>query len=140
MALAEAIRIAKEHNLDLVQVTDKVTPPVCKITDYGKYLYQIQKKEKTIKQKGGEIKGIRLTFGISDHDMEIKAHLAEKFLQKGDKARIEMVLRGRELALQGFAKEKIRKFLETLDKLIPIKVERELKKEFKRLTMIVSRK
>jgi len=140
MALTEAIRIAKEHNLDLVQVTDKVAPPVCKITDYGKYLYQIQKKEKTLKQKGGETKGIRLTFGISDHDLETKVRLTEKFLRKGDRARIEMVLRGRELALQGFAKEKIHKFLEALNKLIPIKVERELKKEFKRLTMIISRK
>ncbi len=138
--MSEALRIAKERNLDLIQVTDKAVPPVCKIGDYGKYLYQIQKKEKAIKQKGGEVKGLRLTFGISDHDLATRVHLAKKFLEKGDKVRIEMVLRGRELALQGFAREKVHKFLENLNKLVPIKVEKELKKEFKRLTMIISRK
>ncbi len=139
MDLYQAIKIAQEHNLDLIQVTDKLIPPVCKIADYGKYLYQQQKKEKSSKPKGGEIKGIRLTFGISDHDLEIKAHLAEKFLKKGDIVKIEMRLKGREKALRGFAEEKIKKFIELLEKLIPIKIGGELKKEFQGLTMIISK-
>ncbi len=140
MDLDRAIQIARQRNLDLIQVTDKVEPPVCKITDYGKYLYQLQKKEKAVKPKGGELKGIRLTFGISEHDLEIRANLAEKFLKKGDKIKIEMRLKGREKALQGFAREKIKKFIGILEKLIPIKIEREVKREFGGLTLIISKK
>ena len=139
MITQEALKLAIERNLDLIQVTEKVEPPVCKIMDYGKYLYQLKKKEKSLKQKSGEIKGIRLSFGISQHDLEIKAQQAKKFLEKGDKIRIEMVLRGREKGLLDFAKGKIGHFLEILNKLIPIKIERELKREFKGLTMIISK-
>lgn len=135
---SKALQMAREKNLDLIQVTDKVEPPVCKITEYGKFLYQQQKKEKTIKQKSSEIKGIRLTFGISDHDMEVRAKVAEKFLKEGDRIRIEMRLRGREKALQGFAREKVKKFVEVLEKLIPINIERDLKKETWGLVMIIS--
>ncbi len=139
MPLIEALRTARERSLDLIQVTEKVIPPVCKIGDYGKYLYRQKKKEKLAKPKGGELKGIRLTFRISEHDLETRAHQAEKFLKKGNKARIEMKLRGREKALQGFAKEKIKKFLEILEKSIPIKIEGELQRKPRGLTMIISK-
>ena len=140
MSLQEALQIARERNLDLIQVTEKVEPPVCKLGDYGKYLYQLEKKEREArKQKGGELKGIRLSFNISLHDLETRARLAEKFLKKGDKIRIEMKLKGREKALQDFAKEKISKFLEILESTIPIKIEKELKKEARGLTMIISK-
>ena len=140
MALEEALRVARERNLDLIQVTEKVEPPVCKIGEYGKYLYQEEKKNKLAKkQKGGELKGLRLTFNISVHDLETRAHQAEKFLNKGNKVRIEMRLRGREKALQGFAREKINKFLEILNELVPIKTEKELKREPRGLTMIISK-
>jgi len=140
MLLFQALQIAKERKLDLIQVTEKVMPPVCKLGDFGKYLYQQQKKERSTKhQKGGRIKGIRLSFGISEHDLEVRAKIAEKFLKEGDKVRIEMQLRGREKAHQDFAKEKIKKFLEILDKLIPIKIERDLKREMRGLTMIISK-
>jgi translation initiation factor IF-3 len=136
--LQTAYQMAQERNLDLVQVTEKVDPPVCKLTDYGKYVYWEEKKEK--KQKGGgEIKGIRLSFAISQHDLETRAQQAEKFLKKGDILRVEMVLRGREKALQYFAKEKIRKFLDILNARTPIKVERDLKKEARGFTMIISK-
>jgi len=138
--LEDALRLAQERNLDLIQVTERVEPPVCKIEDYGKYLYREEKKEKEAKkQKGGRIKGLRLTFNISLHDLEIKAHQAEKFLNRGDIVRIELHLRGREKALGDFAKEKINKFLEILQSLIPIKTERELKKEPRGFTMIISK-
>lgn len=136
----EALRIARERNLDLIQVTEKVEPPVCKIGDYGKYLYQEEKKRKSAKKhKGGELKGIRLTFNISLHDLETRVHQAEKFLNKGDKVRIELPLRGREKALGDFAKEKVGKFLEILKNTTPIKIERELKREARGLTMIISK-
>lgn len=141
LILEKALQIARERNFDLIQVTEKVEPPVCKLMDYGKYLYQLEKKEKLAKHhKAGELKGIRLTFGISQHDLETRVKQAEKFLKKGDKIRVEMPLRGREKAHQDFAREKIRKFLEILEKLVPIKVERELKREFRGLTMIIAKK
>jgi len=141
LELAEALRIAKERNLDLVQVTEKVEPPVCKIMDYGKYLYALQKKERKIKiKRAGELKGVRLGFNISPHDLETRARQAENFLKEGNKVRIELPLRGREKALPEFAKEKINNFLEILARLIPYKVERELKKEPRGFTIIISKK
>jgi translation initiation factor IF-3 len=141
LKIEEALVLARERNLDLVQVTEKVEPPVCKIMDYGKYLYQLEKKRKLSakKQQSGELKGIRLSFNISPHDLTVKAKLGEKLLKKGNKIRIEMKLKGREKALENFAKEKINKFLEILKELVPIKIERELKKEPRGLTMIISK-
>lgn len=141
LSLEKALQTARERSLDLIQVTEKVEPPVCKIMDYGKYLYQLKKKEKSAKHHHvSELKGIRLTFRISEHDLETRAHQAEKFLKKGNKVRIEMKLRGREKAHQDFATEKIKKFLETLEKSTPIKIERELKRQPRGLTMIISKK
>jgi len=140
LALKEALQKARERNLDLVQVTEKVSPPVCKIVDYGKYLYSLEKKERRIKKTGGQLKGIRLSFNISPHDLENKANLAEKFLKRGDRVRIEMILRGRERALMDFAQNKIGQFLEILDKKITIQKEGELKKRGARLTMIIIKK
>lgn len=141
LALEKALQIAKERGFDLIQVTEKLDPPVCKIMDYGKYLYHLKKKEKSAKHHtSNELKSIRLTFGISDHDLETRIRQTEKFLKKGNRIRIEMKLRGRQKALQGFARQKVKKFLEALEKSIPIKTERELKKEPRGLTMIISKK
>ncbi len=139
--LQEALRMAEERNLDLIQVTEKLEPPICKIMDYGKYLYWLQKKEKMAKgSKSSELKGLRLGFNISPHDLETRARQAEKFFKKGDKVRIEMVLRGRQKALGDFAKGKINQFLEILEKLVPIKIEGELKRGPRGFTMIISKK
>ena len=135
-----AIDLAKSKGLDLIQVTEKVEPPVCRIANYGKYLYSLQKKEKKIKPKGGELKEIRLTYNISPHDMEVRAKQAEKFLNDGDNVKVNMSLRGREKAMGGFATEKVKLFLANLNSLIPIKTERELKREPRGFTMIVSKK
>ena len=139
MDLTKALRISRERGLDLIQVTDKVTPPVCKIIDYGKYQYQQGKKKKLAKKKTeGKLKAIRIGFNISLHDLEIKARLAEKFLKKKNKVMIEMRLKGREKALQGFAKEKIDHFLKVLGESVPMNIERELKRQPKGLTIIIS--
>ncbi len=127
MSSREALQIARERNLDLIQVTEKVEPPVCKIMDYGKYLYSLRKKEKGSKiKKAGQIKGIRISFGISLHDLETRAKQAEKFLKKGYKVKVELILRGRQKALGEHAKGKMNQFLEVLRGLIPVKIEREL--------------
>lgn len=137
--LEKALQMAQERNLDLIQITERVEPPVCKIMNYGKYIYWLRKKEKGTK-KSSEIKGIRLGFNISLHDLEMRANQAEKFLKKGDRVRIEMILRGREKGLTEFAKKKIRQFFETLEKKISIKVEGELKKGPKGFTMVITKK
>jgi len=138
-ALGEALRLAQERNLDLIQVTEKVEPPVCKLGDYGKYLYSLQKKEKTTRTVAGKIKGVRISFAISPHDLETKVKMAEKFLKKGYRVRVELVLKGREKALGDFAKGKMNQFLEVLGKLIPFKTERELKREPRGFTMIITK-
>jgi len=138
ITLKEALEAAWAKNLDLVQVTEKTVPPVVKITEYGKYLYALQKKDKSPK-KTSEVKGIRLSYNISPHDMEMRATQAEKFLKKGDKVKIELRLRGREKAFGNISKEKVSQFLEMLGKLIPCKIDKELKREQHGFTMIVSK-
>lgn len=140
LPIEQAIEKAREKGLDLIQVTERVDPPVCKIMDHGKFLYSLKKKERKAKAHHvGELKGIRLTFSISDHDLETRARQAEKFLKKGDKVRIEMKLRGREKAHQDFAREKIKKFIDLLNQTIPVKIERDLKKQPRGLTMIIAK-
>ncbi|XOB42095.1 MAG: translation initiation factor IF-3 [Candidatus Nealsonbacteria bacterium] len=139
LPIEKALQIARERNLDLIQVTEKVIPPVCKIMDYGKYLYQEKKKEKLAPKSSGELKGIRLGFGISQHDLEVRAKLAEKFLKKGHKVRVELILRGRQKALPDFAREKMNQFLRILEGILPIKIERELKRESRGFTTIISK-
>ncbi len=141
MNIFAAIDLAKSKGLDLIQVTEKVVPPVCRIANYGKYLYSLQKKEKKIKvnTKTTKLKEIQIGFNISPHDIEVKAKQAEKFLKEGDKVKVSMTLKGREKAMGELARGKVIFFLETTDKLIPIKVERELKREMKGFTVIVSK-
>lgn len=141
LPLEEAIAKAKEKELDLIQVTEKVDPPVCRIMDYGKYLYNLKKKDKSAKHnKGGELKRIRLTFGISDHDAQTRARQAEKFLKIGDKVMIELRLRGREKAHGDFARNKIVKFIEILNESIPVKIERDIKRQPRGFTTIITKK
>jgi translation initiation factor IF-3 len=99
-----------------------------------------KKEREKRKEKGGEVKGIRLGFNISEHDMEIRANQAREFLEEGNKVQIEMILRGREKALADFAKGKIKRFLEILESKIPIKVEQELKKVPRGFIMTISKK
>lgn len=140
MNIFSAIDLAKSKGLDLIQVTQKVDPPVCKIGDYGKYLYNVQKKERAIKKPvGGELKEVRLTFGISPHDMGTRTKQAEKFLRDGNKIKVSLVLRGREKAMGKFAEEKAKAFIEKLHTLIPIKVEKPLKREPRGFTAIISK-
>ncbi|MEE3362552.1 MAG: translation initiation factor IF-3 [Anaerovoracaceae bacterium] len=98
MSKSEALDIAEEQNLDLVCVSPNANPPVCKILDYGKYRYELQKKEKEAKKKQHttEVKEIRLSVFIGEHDVQTKAKTATKFLKNGDKVKVSLRFRGRE--------------------------------------------
>ncbi len=142
-SLVEAIEKAKEKNLDLVQLTEKISPPVCKITDYGKYLYWEKKKEKEKRSKisQSEIKGVRLKFGMSPHDLEIRVKSALKFLNEGNKVSVELLLKGRQKtdSLTELAKEKMNYFLKLIEKNFPLKIERDIKSEGRGLRMLISK-
>ena len=137
--LTEAQRIAQEKGLDLILITDKTNPPICKLTEYGKYLYSLKKKEKK-KKTEGELKNIRLSFNISEHDIETKINSIVRFLERGDKARIELKLIGRQKKFTEMGKEKIQRIIDELNKRLPIKTERDLKEEQGKITIIVSKK
>lgn len=98
----EALAMAEEAGLDLVEIAPQSVPPVCKIMDYGKFKFQSQKKaaEARKKQKIIEIKEIKLRPGIDDHDYEVKMKAVKRFLEEGDKVKITLRFRGREMAHQ----------------------------------------
>lgn len=99
MPTTEALAIAIEKKLDLVKIAPQAVPPVCRIMDYGKHKYESQKREKEAKkkQKVVEIKEVRLSLNIEQHDIDTKAKTAAKFLEKGDKVKVSLRFRGREL-------------------------------------------
>lgn len=98
MSLDDAMNLAIEKKLDLVNIAPTAKPPVCKILDYGKYRYELQKKEKEAKkkQKITQVKEIRLSTFIEEHDLAVKASNAAKFLKEGDKVKVSLRFKGRE--------------------------------------------
>ena len=113
METAEALRLANEQGLDLIEIAPTVSPPVCRIMDFGKFKYEREKGEREHgkKQKESELKGIRIGFTTGKHDLEMRAKQIEGFLKDGDKVRIDMRLRGREKAHGVLAMEKFKEFL-----------------------------
>ena len=134
--LREALQMARERDLDLIQVTTRVDPPVCKIGDLGKHLYLLEKKERGKKKEGG-LKEIRLTYNISPHDLETRVRQSVKFLKEGNQVRVRMRLRGREKAFGELAKEKIESFLEALRQEIPIKIIQGLRRKGGGLSLMI---
>ncbi|MEX2144912.1 MAG: translation initiation factor IF-3 [Candidatus Spechtbacterales bacterium] len=113
----EAINKARESGLDLIEISPKANPPVARIMDFGKYTYQQEKKQKDAKKKqeiGNVMKGVRIGMQTSEHDTGIKASRVDKFLKKGYKVRVELIMRGREKALEDMANTKINNFLSSL--------------------------
>ena len=110
----EAQKLADEAELDLVMISPNANPPVCKIMDYGKYKYEQSRKEKESKkkQKVVNIKEVRLRPGIEANDLNTKANQAIKFLKKGDKVKVELRFRGRELGHKDIGKEVMLKFID----------------------------
>ena len=135
---AEALRLAREAGLDLVEVAPNARPPVCKVLDFGKWKYQQQKKEAKSHghSKGGQLKEIKFrTVRIGIHDLEIKTNHAKGFLEEGNKVQFTLQFRGRELAHTELGYEIFRKVREML--LLVSKVERPAKMEGKRMTMVL---
>ncbi len=99
LPIREALAIANEKNLDLVEISPNAKPPVCKMMDYGRYRYEQIKRDKESKknQKVINIKEVKLRLNIEDHDFETKAKNAEKFLRAGDKVKLTIIFRGREV-------------------------------------------
>ncbi len=126
--LKVAKEIAREAELDLVEVSPKARPPVCKILDYGKlqYTQSKQQRQQQANQKKSVTKGIRIGIRTDEHDLEFRKKQAQKFLEKGNKVKVEIILRGREKAHQDLAKDHVQKFLDSIE--IPFKVEEEIKK------------
>ncbi len=102
VSIRDALTAAEEAGLDLVEISPNADPPVCKVLDYGKYKYEQQKKknEQKKKQKVIEVKEIKLRPNIDDHDYEVKMRSAERFLNDGDKVKVTLRFRGREMAHQ----------------------------------------
>ena len=105
-----------EQGLDLVEVSPNSDPPVCKIMDFGKYKYELSKKEKLVKKKQHviHIKEIRLRPSIENHDFEFKLKNARKFLEQGNKVKFNVIFRGRELAHQEFGKQLLGRIIDEL--------------------------
>ncbi len=102
VSLAEALRLAEEADVDLVEIAPTAVPPVCRLMDYGKFKYQEQKKahEAKLKQKVIEVKEIKFRPATDDHDYQTKVRKLHAFLEEGDKAKVTMRFRGREMAHQ----------------------------------------
>ena len=100
MSAREAMKLAQEADLDLVKIAPKAQPPVCKIIDYGKYRYELARKEKEAKkkQKTVEVKEVRLSPNIETNDLNTKVNNAKKFISKGNKVKVTLRFRGREMA------------------------------------------
>jgi translation initiation factor IF-3 len=128
MDIAAALALAREQEADLVEVSPLAIPPVCKVTDFGKLQYRQAKQEQQAKskQKKVETKGIRIGFRTDTHDLLFKKTQAEKFLTKGNKVRVEIVLRGREKAMYEKAKGNLTQFLKSIA--VPHRFEEEVKR------------
>jgi len=142
METKEALKLAESKGKDLILITEKGEVPVCKIEDFGKFLYQIKKKEKEAKKKTkkGELKILRLSLNISDHDLETKVNQGEKFLRKEFVLRIEMRLKGRGKIFKNIAKEKIDKFLKMVSERLEIIIEENIKEEPFGFSLLIRKK
>ena len=116
MSVAEAMKLAQQAELDLVKIAPKAAPPVCKIVDYGKFRYEQARKEKDArkKQKTIEIKEIRLSPNIDTNDLNTKVNAARKFIGKGDKVKVTLRFRGREMAHMGTSRHILDDFAKEL--------------------------
>lgn len=135
----EAIQRAVAAGLDLVEVSPNAEPPVCKILDYGKFKYQEQKRkaEAKKKQKIVEVKEIKVRPGIEDHDFQTKMRAARKFIENGDKVKVSMRFRGREMAHQDIGLRVFERIVEELGEDL-IKVDQQPKLEGRQILMMLA--
>ena len=140
MPIKEAMRLAQEVELDLVKIAPKAQPPVCKIIDYGKYRYELARKEKEAKkkQKTVEVKEVRLSPNIDTNDLNTKVNNAKKFISKGNKVKITLRFRGREMAHVQQSKHILDDFAEMLKDIAV--VEKQPKLEGRSMSMVLTEK
>ena len=133
-----AIEKAEEAGLDLVEVSPNADPPVCKILDYGKYKYELQKKaaEARKKQKVIEVKEVKIRPGIEEHDYQVKMRNARRFLENGDKVKVTMRFRGREMAHQEIGLDLLKRMQDELADVS--KVDLQPKLEGRQMIMVLS--
>ena len=138
MSPREAMRIAEEEDLDLVKISPQAVPPVCKIMDYGKFKFEQSKKEKENRksQKVVEIKEVQLSMTIDVGDLNVKARHATKFLEAGNKVKVSIRLRGRQMAHASLAKDVMNGFYESLKDLAVI--EKPMNMEGRNIIMILA--
>ncbi|EGO62404.1 translation initiation factor IF-3 [Acetonema longum DSM 6540] len=140
MTLRDALRLAGEQQLDLVEVAPTAKPPVCRIMDFGKFRFEQQKREKEVKkkQKVVSVKEVKLRPNIEDHDFHVKLKNAQRFIADGDKVKVTIMFRGRELTHPELGREVLLRMAEELKDAVT--VEREPKLEGKNMIMIVAPK
>lgn len=114
VSLKEAKEIAESMEMDLVEINNKVNPPILRICDYNKFLYELKKNAKKNKQTQTQVKEIQISVNIAQHDLETKAKQAIKFLNQGDKVKIVLTMRGRELNRREENKRSIQTFIELI--------------------------
>jgi len=138
VSIKEALQIADEAGLDLIEISPQAEPPVCKVLDFGKYKYEVQKRKNEAKknQKVVNIKELKLRPAIDVHDYEVKLKQAKKFLSQGDKVKFTMRFKGRELSANNMGKEILDKIVEDLD--LIGKVDSAPKLEGKQMSMMMS--
>lgn len=140
MSSREAMKLAQEAELDLVKIAPKAQPPVCKIIDYGKYRYELARKEKEAKkkQKTVEVKEVRLSPNIDTNDLNTKVNNAKKFISKGNKVKVTLRFRGREMAHMQQSKHILDDFAELLADVAT--VEKPAKLEGRSMSMVLTEK
>lgn len=138
MTLRDALDVAKARNLDLVEVAPNAVPPVCRLLEYGKFRYEQTKKEREARrnQKTVSLKEVRLRPKIDEHDLMVKAKAAQKFLEEGDKVKMTVQFRGRELAHTDIGRDILDKVAENLREIGNI--DQPPKMEGKSMTMLLS--
>ncbi len=141
MPTFKALQLAQEKELDLVEVNPKIDPPVTKIMDYGKFKYEKEKElsKQKAHQKKFEIKGVRLSTRIGEHDLEIRRLQAVRFLNEGHKVQIELILRGRERQFANQARETINNFISLINQEIPAKIEQPISKQGNKFSCLIAR-
>ncbi len=140
MPTKDAMKMARDLDLDLVKIAPTAKPPVCKIIDYGKYRYELSRKEKEArkKQKTTEVKEIRFSPNIDSNDLNTKAKQARKFIEKGDKVKIAVRFRGRELAHTNIGRRLLEDFMGLLEDVAV--VEKPAKMEGRNMVMFIMEK
>lgn len=144
MPVNKALTMAEDAELDLVEVNPTANPPIVKIVDYGQFKYERDKKaqKQKVHLRKSEIKGLRLSIRIGDHDLNVRREQAKKFLSKGDKLRLELQLKGRERQHPELARQMIEKFLGMLrsDEELNINVEEGLTSQGGKFSIVVINK